>query len=302
MNQGRDRGSGTLFVVLAMPFLILASALVFDGGRGYVARRETQNAADAGALAKATDCAKAITSTVFTPYQTNGASLANAPLCGTGTTTVSMSKNITFMFRPGGGNATVTRSATARWGTLGSATTTPVVVSSCEFDTARLDGDTDIFFYLDDTSPWSGCSSLPGGFSQLDDDDCAITVTAGSGNTVVAQGQAGNALQRIIPCITNPTSPALPREVLIAIYDAAACGSGCRGNGVYPIAGFAMIRVTGYRLNGNNVAGAGMPNQCPERQTRGRYCLRGDFIRSVTSIGTPGSSTNFGLLQVALQL
>ncbi len=302
MSQRRDRGSATLFVVLALPVLFIASALVFDGGRGYVARRETQNAADAGALAKATDCAQAITTTAFTPYQTNGASLANTPTCGSGTTVVSMSKTISYMFRPGGGTGTVTRSATARWSTLGSASTTPIVISSCEFTAARLNGDTDIFFYLDDPSPWSGCSSLPGGFSQLENDNCAIFVTAGSGFEVAAQGQAGNALQRIIPCITNPTSPELPRDVLIAIYNAAVCGSGCRGNGVYPIAGFAMIRVTGYRLNGNNVAGVGMPNQCPDRQTRGRYCLRGDFIRSVTSIGTPGSSTNFGLLQVALQL
>ncbi len=44
-----------------------------------------------------------------------------------------------------------------------------------------------------------------------------------------------------------------------------------------------------------------MTNQCPDR-TRGRYCIRGDFIRFVTSIGTPGPSTDFGLFQVALQL
>ncbi len=63
-----------------------------------MARRETQNAADAAALAKATDCAKGSSTTSFTAYETNGAVLANTPTCGSGTTTVSMKKNITFMF------------------------------------------------------------------------------------------------------------------------------------------------------------------------------------------------------------
>ncbi len=81
MTRHDDRGVATIFVVLAMPFLLLMGALVFDGARGIVARRETQNAADAGALAKATDCAKGVATTTFTAYQTNGAALANTPTC-----------------------------------------------------------------------------------------------------------------------------------------------------------------------------------------------------------------------------
>ena len=299
MNRTTDRGVSTIFVVLAMPFLFFASAFVFDGGRGVVARRETQNAADAGALAKATDCAKAITTTVFTSYQTNGATLGNTPVCGSGTTTVTMNKNITFMFRPGGGNATVTRTARARWGTLGSATATPIVISSCEFTQALLDGTTDVMFYLDDPKPQSGCSSLPGGFSQLLSNNCNVTVTAG--NTIA--GDPGGDVNKLVDCITNPTAPTLPRDVLISIYNAPLCqATGCKGHGPYPILGFAMIHITGYSFNGNRFAGTGMSNKCPDDKNRGKYCIRGDFIRLVTSLGTPGTSTNYGVVQVALEL
>ncbi len=301
-----DRGASTIFVVLLMPLFVLSGALVFDGGRGYVARRETQNAADAGALAKATDCALSDATTDFAPYETNGAVLSNSPTCGAGTTTVSMQKTIDFAFAPGGGSRTVARSATAVWGTLGSATTTPVVISSCEYSAALLDGTTDIYFLLDNPQPQSGCSSLPGGFSLLDgspSDRCAVSVTSGS-NTLGVTGQPGNALQQIIPCITNATAPALPRDILIAIYDAVACQSSrCQGNDVYPIIGFAMVRITGYSLNGNRVAGVGMPRDCPGAPRQGNTsCIRGDFVRFVTNVGTPGPSTNFGLLQVQLRL
>ena len=299
-DRHADRGATTIFVVLAMPVLILAGALVFDGGRGIVARRETQNAADAGALAKATDCAKkSVPPTDFDPYQTNGATLGNAPICNSnGTTTVSMKKTITFAFRPGGGTADVVRSATAKWVTIGSATTTPIVMSSCEFTQALLDGNTDVMFYLDDTKPQNGCSSLPGGFSQLRSINCDVAVVAGGS----AAGDPGADVQKLLPCITNASGDSLPRFALISIYDAVACQAiGCKGNGQYPILGFAMLRVTGYTLNGNNYAGTGMTNNCPD-STRGKYCIRGDYVPFVTSGGVPGPSINFGLVQVALTL
>ena len=295
LNQHDDAGVTTIFVVLMMPMLVLFGAFVFDGGRGIVARRQTQNAADAGALAKATDCAKAITTTDFTPYQTNGAVLANTPTCGSGTTTVSMTRNIVYVFVPGGGNADVTRSATAVWGTLGTASTVPLVISNCEFSLALLDGTADITLYLDDPKPQSGCSSLPGGFSQLLATGCGVTVSANG----TVSGDPGGDLQKQVACLTNPTAPALPHDVLIAMYDAAACqAAGCNGHGPYPILGFAMFHVTGYSFNGNKNDGT-LGKKCPD-ETRGKYCIRGDFIRFVTSQGSPGPSTDFGTTQVHL--
>ena len=297
LSQPRDRGAAALFVVIMAPILVLAGAFVFDGGRGIVAKRQTQNAADAGALAKATDCVKGVGSTDFTPYQTNGAVLANAPTCGSGTTTVSMKRTITFMFRPGGGTADVTRTAIARWGTIGTASTTPIVISNCEFSQALLDGTADITLYLDDAKPQTGCSSLPGGFSQLLNNNCAVTISAGG----TVAGDPGGDLQKVVPCITNPTAPALPHDIFIAMYNAAACrAAGCNGHGPYPILGFAMFHLTGYSFNGNNFGGT-LTNKCPD-VSRGKYCIRGDFIRFVSSQGSPGPSTDFGTSQVYLAL
>ena len=69
LSHHDDRGVATIFVVLMMPLLLVCAAVVFDGGRGVLARRQTQNAADAGALAKATDCAKGITTTALGPIR-----------------------------------------------------------------------------------------------------------------------------------------------------------------------------------------------------------------------------------------
>jgi Putative Flp pilus-assembly TadE/G-like len=290
-----DRGVAALIVVLTVPVLILCGAFVFDGGRGILARRQTQNAADAGALAKATDCVKAISTTNFTAYQTNGASLANTPACGTSSTTVSMKKTITAMFPLGVGPWTVTRSATASWGSIGAATTVPITISNCEFSQALLDGTTDIILYLDDAKPQSGCSSLPGGFGQLLNVNCAVTVSA-SGTVA---GDPGGDIMKQIPCITNPTAPVLPHDILVPMYNAAACSDACKGHGPYPILGFAMFHVTGYSFNGNKFAGS-LGNKCPDQNTRGKYCIQGDFIRFVTSQGSPGPSTDFGTSQVYL--
>ena len=207
-----------------------------------------------------------------------------------------MARNISSTFPlPGIGPWVVTKSATAKWGTIGSATTIPITISNCEFSQALLDGTTDITLYVDDPKPQSGCSSLPGGFGQLVATGCSVTVSA-SGTVA---GDPGGDLQKQIPCITNPTSPELPHDVLIPMYDAAACqSSGCNGHGPYPILGFAMFHVTGYSFNGNKYDGT-LGNKCPD-PSRGKYCIRGDFIRFVASQGTPGTSTDFGVTQVYL--
>ncbi|HZX56983.1 MAG TPA: pilus assembly protein TadG-related protein [Ilumatobacteraceae bacterium] len=297
LSQRDDRGAVTLLVVLIAPVLILCGTFVFDGGRGMVARGQVQGAADAAALAKATDCSKLpqVTTTGFAAYETNGAVLANVPTCGTGTTTVSMKQTITSTFSLGVGPWVVTRSATAKWGTIGAATTIPMTISNCEFSQALLDGTTDIVVYVDDPKPQSGCSSLPGGFSQLSASGCSVEVSAGGTVT----GDPGGDLQKEIPCMTNPTAPALPHDILIPMYDAAACqAAGCKGHGPYPIRGFAMFHLTGYSFNGNKNDGT-LGNKCPD-PSRGKYCISGDFIRFVTSQGTPGPSTDFGVNQVYL--
>lgn len=299
MTGPRDRGSVTVIVVVLMPVLVLFSAFVFDGGRGLIARRETQNAADAGALAKATDCARRVESTNFTPYLTTDVRLANSPECdaASSSTTVSMQRTITKFFSPGGGEATVTRSATASWGTVSEAKVIPLIIPDCVFSQATLDDPTDYYLYLDDAKKQTGCSSLAGGFSKLDNDKCAVTLTAGTTAPATVDGVTGNALNKIVPCITKATEPALPKDVIIAIYDSVACADLCTGKGPYPVTGFAMFRVTGYSFNGSNFGGTGMTKTCPNDKTLGRNCLRGTFRRAVISIGPTGPSTNYGLVK-----
>lgn len=284
-----DQGVATIFLILAMVALLVGAGFAIDVGRYVLEARSAQNSADATVLAVATDCASTGSPIAdYTPYRKPGQSI-NTPACGSGETTITVTKPVSDGLLLNQDAGEVDRSATARWGTLGTATTVPITISNCEFSQALLDGTTDITLYLDDAKPQSGCSSLPGGFSQLVNDDCAVTVS--SGGTV--PGDPGGDLQKQIACITNPSPPALPHDVLIPMYDAAACeAADCKGHGPYPIQGFAMFRVTGYSFNGNNYDGT-LGKNCPDVD-RGKYCIRGDFVRFVTSQGSPGPGTNFG--------
>ncbi len=294
-NQRNDTGGATIFIVIAMTAILIGAGFAIDVGQYVLASRSAQNSADATVLALATDCALTGSPIAdYSPYRKPGQTI-NAPACGSGQATITATKTVDGLFLQQNAGA-VDRSATAKWGTLGTATVIPLTIPDCEFSQALLDGSADITIYLDDPKPQSGCSSLPGGFGKLDASGCEVVVTAGG----TAPGQPGGALHKLVPCITNPSGPALPHDVLIPVYDAAACeASGCKGKGPYPILGFAAFRVTGYSFNGNNYDGT-LGKKCTDQNTRGKYCLRGDFIRFTTVLGTPGPSTDFGLTQVHL--
>jgi hypothetical protein len=289
-----DHGVATIFVILAMTAILVGAALAIDVGGYVAAARSAQNSADATVLAVATDCA--LTGAPiddYSPYRKTGQTITT-PVCGSGEATITVTKEVDGLLLAQSAGA-VNRSATARWGTLARANTVPIVIADCEFSPLILDGGKDITIYLDDTKPQSGCSSLPGGFSQLRDDVCEVDITAGG----TAPGQPGAALNKLVPCITNPVGDPLPHVILIPLYSASACQeTGCKGNGQYPILGFAGFKVTGYSFNGNNYAGT-LGKNCPDT-TRGKYCLRGDFVPEITSDGTPGPSTDFGVTQVYL--
>jgi Flp pilus assembly protein TadG len=290
-----DRGVATILFICAMAALLTAAGLAIDVSHNVFEARSAQNSADATVLAVATDCAQTGSPIAdYSPYRKTGQSITT-PACGSGQTTITVTKPVNGGLLLSRDAHTVHRSATAKWGTLGTATTVPIVISNCEFSQALLNGNADIVLYLDDTKPQSGCSSLPGGFSQLVNTNCQVTITAGG----TAAGDPGGDVMKQIPCITNATSPALPHDVLIPMYDANACkAAGCKGHGPYPILGFAMFHVTGYSFNGNKNDGT-LGKKCPD-ESRGKYCIRGDFIRFVTSQGTPGTSADYGAYQVYL--
>ena len=298
LSDRDDRGVATILLICTMAALFTAAGLGVDVSHHVFEARSAQNSADATVMAVATDCAAgtSLGSVDYTKYykSTKGQTIST-PACGSGVATITVTKDVNGGLLLQRDRHTVTRSATAKWGTLGTATTVPLVISNCEFSQALLDGVLDVTFYLDDTKPQSGCSSLPGGFSQLLSTGCGVTISASG----TAAGDPGGDLNKQVACITNPTAPALPHDILIALYDAAACqASGCKGHGPYPILGFAALHVTGYSFNGNKNDGT-LGKKCPD-ETRGKYCIRGDFIRYVTSQGTPGSSSDFGLKQVYL--
>jgi hypothetical protein len=290
-----DRGLATLFLVLAMTVILVGAGFAVDVGQYVVHARSAQNSADATVLAVATDCAlTGAPITDYSPYRKSGQTITD-PACGNGEASITVTKDVDGLFLPSVTAGSVDRSATAIWGTLSSATTLPIVISDCEFSQALLEGNNDITLYLDDTKPQSGCSSLPGGFSQLEGDGCEVVISAGG----TAPGKPGADLQKQVPCLTNPQAPYLPHDVLIPMYDAAACQAGdCKGNGDYPIVGFAVFRVTGYSLNGKNYAGT-LGKKCPD-ESRGKYCLRGDFTPGTVPTGTPGPSTDFGAYRISL--
>jgi Flp pilus assembly protein TadG len=286
-HNGRDdRGAATIFVIIAMAATLIGAGLAIDVGQYVVSARSAQNTADATALAVATDCANnGAPIADYSPYRKPGQTISD-PFCGANETTITANKTVGgLLLKQTAGD--VDRSATAKWGTLSAAATLPIAISDCEFSQALLDGDIDITIYLDDTKPQSGCSSLPGGFSLLEvltGEPCAVPISAAGD----APGDPGGDLQKIVPCV----SP-LPQSVLIPMYDSAACqAAGCNGQGPYPILGFATFEVTGYSFNGNNYAGS-LGKQCPDKD-RGKYCIRGDFIKFTTSNGSPGPSTDFG--------
>lgn len=283
-----DSGAATVFIVIAMTLMLIAAGFAIDVGQYVVAARSAQNTSDATVLAVATDCALSGAPIAdYSPYRKPGQTIST-PACGSGEATITTTKTVDgLLLNISAGD--VDRSATAKWGTIGQATTVPLVISDCEFTQALLDAeDAVVTLYLDDPNPHSGCSSLPGGFSQLDDDDCEVLITAGGD----ADGKSGGDLNNAVPCITP-----LPLDILIPLYDASACTE-CNGNGSYPIAGFAMFRLTGYSFNGVFFDGT-LGKKCPDNDPQSK-CLRGDFIKYTTSQGGPGPSTNFGLTTVYL--
>ena len=143
-----NAGATMILVSLCLVFLIGMAALVIDIGALVQERRVLQNGADAAALAVATDCAKgacgAASSTALSYANANaddGESDASVAFPAantvevTTTTRSSAGTTVEFLFAPvmgGDDGETVTRRARASWGSIGSASTVPLIISACE--------------------------------------------------------------------------------------------------------------------------------------------------------------------------
>ncbi len=270
-----DSGVATIFVVIALPVLILFAALVLDGGRAFIARRETQNSADAAALAMATDCAMGLPTCVSGADTTAGnykrtttqrSSITDENVvagypntyCDTaaGLCKATMQQTIGFLFAPGGG--TVTRTGIAKWGGIRAASVpSPFTIAACEFSLDMLPATADVEFFFDDPNPHDGCSSPTGGFSLLaatrdaQGDECITTPVQEGPEEWVIAGRGGTPHHKIADCldkILDQPNPA-DRTILIPIYNDDLCAGRCSGNGDYPIMAYAMVLLKGYQLH-----------------------------------------------------
>jgi Flp pilus assembly protein TadG len=282
-----DRGVASIVVILAMATILVGAAFAIDVGRYVFEARSAQNSADATALAVATDCALGGAPIAdYSPYRKDGQTISK-PTChdGAATITVTTSVNQTFLQQSAG---EVDRSATARWGTLGGATTIPITIAKCELPKAPPGTSTEIIIHLPDTKTQTGCSSGPGGFGQLRKDEaCKVTVTA----EYTLPGDGGNDWVNVIPCV-----PTLPADLLIPVFDDEKCPpKGCQANDQYPIAGFAAFHLTGYSFFPRS--GGDVPD-CDK--AIGKNCIKGYFTNMVTSQGTQGPSEEFGVSVIYL--
>ena len=115
-TSDRDRGAAAIFVVIALPVIIIGAAFAIDVGSYVLQARSAQNSADATALAVATDCALYGAPTAdYSPYRKDGQSISS-PTCVDGEATIDVSKGVdNVLLRQSAG--TVDRSATAAWQT-----------------------------------------------------------------------------------------------------------------------------------------------------------------------------------------
>jgi hypothetical protein len=306
-----DEGAVLVLVTIGMAFLLLMAAFALDIGQLVAHKERAQNSADATALAAAINCAQGKPSnTAPLPDLQAGQALDKLETCGEtepNTVKATVSKPVDFQFAPD--DTTTRRSARARWdGTVNQANVLPITIAECEWSQALLDGTADITLYLDDPKKQNGCSSLPGGFSQLQSGDttCSIDIDANGD----APGKPGGDLKKKVPCITNPTNPKLPKDVLIPIYDQTVLSKADHdnGHGPYHILGFAAFHVTGYSFNGNANGGT-LGKDCPARPADPtnpgakdpKHCIRGDFIGFLApGDAVPGPSQSFGVVRVYL--
>lgn len=337
-----DDGVTMILVAVSAVALIGIGALVVDVGALVQERRTLQNGADAAALAVAADCAKgacgAAAATAATYANANaddgvstvdsvcgvgpGLSACAAPPAGvsgsyvmvtTSTRSTGGGNTVNYVFGQTAGagtGKTVRRTAVATWGRLGKASTVPMTISACDYNALvgnppKLpSGTVVIYFHGTGGVGQAGCPStvpnsdtpIDGGFGYLETEDgCQIE----NENGQWVEAAEGNSFPKACDPKTWQN-----KDVLVPIYDATRDlkNPGHDEEGDYHIAGFAVLTVTGYKLQGSGNLVWNMPgNKCPKGNGGNAVCLQGVFKTFVAFDGqltTTGS--NFGVSVVKL--
>ncbi len=221
----------------------------------------------------------------------------------TSTGTPSGGTEVDFLLAPvigAAAGATERASAIAAWGPIGSAIASPLTVSQCEFQALGGNlsagtfpsGSATFYFHgVGGTASEPGVTNctaspsgqdLPGGFGWLDSSTtCRLSLSADGW----VSGDSGNN----VPAGCNLTTWR-NQELVVAIYDAER-GT---GGGEYHIAGFIGLIITGYRFPGGPANRWPSSFTCPAAPGGSGSCIRGEFSRFSTSLGTFGGGADFG--------
>jgi len=282
-----DRGGVLILTVLVMVMLLGAVALATDGSALVVAKRSAQNSADAAALALAQDCMRpgGTCPSSSSPYLRSGQT--SSVSTGAGSVTVKVDERVNYNFATvlGRSGDTVTRSATARWGALTTATAPfPITISTCAFTGMSFDVKVTLHSY-----DVPGCATGSGQFGFIQGGCTNQTVSVGN----VLPGTTGNNLIGT-GCTEASMNALLNTDVLVPVWTPPYSGG-------FPITAYAVFRLTGWSTNGNS-AGGTLLKQCDASQDGGvddhqnMPCIRGYFKGFATqSGGTTGGTCNTNL-------
>jgi Flp pilus assembly protein TadG len=320
-----DRGATAIFLALLMVPLLCFGAISVDVAGIYARKQQVQNAADAGALAVAQECAAMMTQTPNRTASQRAAQscidpsldintvprdlatanvdatatgqVTNAPLyVGTGTVTVKATDTRTNAFGAAVGlnQTTISATASARWGVPASGPVNlPATYSWCEWSAQTNGGSTSpTATYEIDFSKTSGVRTCTGP---------SMNIVPGGFAWVDPDPGVCGATFDIGEWATSKTGISVPgtcgnsdfmnlvgRTFLIPIFDNS---QGTGNNASYHIYGFAAFTLLGYNFRSQYIYNPPGGPSCSKPD-----CILGHYTQFVTS------TDDFTLSQTAPQL
>ncbi|MGY1827784.1 MULTISPECIES: pilus assembly protein TadG-related protein [unclassified Blastococcus] len=261
LRRDEHGASAVLLSLLLVPMLGFA-AIAVDIGALYAERARLQVAADAAALAVASDCARGNCGDMLATAQSlvvanAGEATAGQPVLSSNPTSVTVpgSTPKEHWFAPViGHDATqVSATATVAWGAPDRGTAVlPLTFSWCEFlqqtGGGEPSGEIEHTIYFTKTSNTVGCTGpsnlfVPGGFAYLDTPPAECE--AASARNERSYSSTGNTP----PSVCTPTylKSWVGRTVLLPLFDS----SGDTGtNAWYHVFGYAAFHITGFHFGG----------------------------------------------------
>jgi Flp pilus assembly pilin Flp len=309
-----ERGAVAVIVALVMVVLLGFAALAVDVSGMWAEKRQLQNAADAGALAVAQECAKSATPCTMAVApakrmtaqnyaglnRTVGAPVASIVSLIPGEVKVQVEdphENWFAQVIKGGDSSTVNARATAKWGGPSAGGSFPLAFSVCEWgwQAGGPDSTTKHLILTSKTSPSPNCTGpsglqVPGGFGWL---ASAATSACGTSTTVKdwVGSEPGNNPSK--GCTQAYFQSLLGKTILVPIFgEQTGTGNGAQ----YRIYGYAAFKFTGYFF-GSSFKSSPQPCNGNDR------CIEGYFTRYVNLdevLEINGAAPDLGLTIITL--